>query len=367
MRQRHGGTIAAVACITAELLGAAPARALEMHGLADVRYERLSARRGLGRNGAFSVGQLDFFIQQPLGHRLDVAGEIVFETPADKDVVEVERLLVGYRFTDAFAVHAGRFHNPIGYWNTAFHHGAIYQMTIERPEFLEFEDDGGVLPVHVVGIALTSHARAAAGTLRAGVLVGNGSKVDLSDAALVPNVNADDNRNKLVNLDVTLAPTVPGQLHFGLFFNHSQIQGFANGDAETAPRLRVSQDVWGFDLAYAAPLGRRHRVELLSEWFMISDRDQLSGLERSDSTAVYLQGAWTIADRWGPYVRWEQLDLDRDDPYFAGLAARSYQRATYGLRYQPTIDSSLKAEARTVSRDAAERYMEYGAQWAFAF
>jgi hypothetical protein len=367
MRQHAGATVVAAACLTVALSGAAPVRAFEIHGLADVRYERSSARAGLGRNGAFALGQLDFFIQQTVGNRVDVLGEVVFETPGDEGVAEVERLHVGYRFTDQLVVRAGRFHNPIGYWNTAFHHGTIYQMTINRPEFLEFEDDGGVLPVHVVGLDLVGNVNGGPGTLRFELLAGNGAKVNVSEAVLVPNVNSDDNRNKLVSLDVTVSPQVPGRLSVGAFVNHAQVQGFLGGDAESAPVFRVSQQIWGVDLLYAVPIGQRSRVELISEWFMIDHTDQLSGSDDFASTAAYVQGAWMPSSHWSAYSRWEELDVDDGDPYFGGIAARSYQRAIYGLRYNLNIENALKAEARVVSRDGLGRFMEYGAQWAFAF
>jgi hypothetical protein len=368
MRQRIGAPALAVACLTAGLLGADPVRAFDVHGLADVRYERSSTPGSLNRNGSFVLGQLDFFIQQTIGNRFDVLGEVVFETAGDEGIAEVERLHVGYRLTDQLAVRAGRFHNPIGYWNTAFHHGTIYQMTIGRPEFLEFEDDGGVLPVHVVGLDLVGNVPAGPVALRFGLLVGNGSKIDTDEHTLVPNVNADDSRNKLVSAEFAVSPKVPGRFTVGTFFNHSQVQGFPGGDAEAAPAFRVSQDIWGFDLVYAVPLGRRIRAELISEWFMIGNADRTNGSDDYASMAAYVQGAVTFNDQWSPYGRWEQLDLDDDgDPYFEGLAAESYQRAIYGLRFNLSVENALKAEARVVNHDDLGRFMEYAAQWAFAF
>ena len=45
----------------------------------------------------------------------------------------------------------------LGYWNNAFHHGRWLQITVDRPEILKFEDEGGLLPVHLVGV--TGHYR----------------------------------------------------------------------------------------------------------------------------------------------------------------------------------------------------------------
>jgi len=37
--------------------------------------------------------------------------------------------------------------------HTAFHHGTWVQTTIDRPRIFEFEDAGGPLPIHNVGVA----------------------------------------------------------------------------------------------------------------------------------------------------------------------------------------------------------------------
>jgi len=42
-----------------------------------------------------------------------------------------------------------RYHTPVGYWNTAFHHGAWLQTTISRPDMVRF--GGTFIPVHFVG------------------------------------------------------------------------------------------------------------------------------------------------------------------------------------------------------------------------
>ena len=67
-----------------------------------------------------------------------------------------ERIFVGWR-GERVAIEAGRTHAELGYWNNAFHHGRWLQIAVDRPEILKFEDEGGVLPVHLVGV--TSHYR----------------------------------------------------------------------------------------------------------------------------------------------------------------------------------------------------------------
>jgi hypothetical protein len=49
-------------------------------------------------------------------------------------------------------------HTPLGYWNQYYHHGAWFQATATRPEMYLFEDDGGILPVHEIGIEASGTA-----------------------------------------------------------------------------------------------------------------------------------------------------------------------------------------------------------------
>src|SRR3972149_1500280 len=45
----------------------------------------------------------------------------------------------------------GPFHNPLGYWNTQFHHGTYLQTSISRPGIHEHEHEDGALPTHLAG------------------------------------------------------------------------------------------------------------------------------------------------------------------------------------------------------------------------
>src|SRR2546425_13004144 len=64
--------------------------------------------------------------------------------------LEIERTILRYDFSDLLKLSAGRYHTPISYWNTAFHHGQWLQTTANRPEMIKF--GGFFLPVHFVGI-----------------------------------------------------------------------------------------------------------------------------------------------------------------------------------------------------------------------
>jgi hypothetical protein len=79
---------------------------------------------------------------------------LLSEFQIDRESADMERLQAGWRFTPEVSVWFGRFHNPIGYWNMEHHHGHYMETSAERPRILEFEDEGGPLPIHLMGFLL---------------------------------------------------------------------------------------------------------------------------------------------------------------------------------------------------------------------
>ena len=90
---------------------------------------------------------------------------------------------------------------PLGYWNEAYHHGALLEPTVDRPEALKFEDDGGILPVHFVGLEFSGKAPLAGGDLgyEACVANGRGAMPDVVQGAL------DLNKGKAVSAKLDLS------------------------------------------------------------------------------------------------------------------------------------------------------------------
>jgi hypothetical protein len=64
---------------------------------------------------------------------------------------ELERFQLGWEMTPETYLWLGRFHQPTSTWNARHHHGQYLQPSITRPVIEEWEDDGGVLPQHIVG------------------------------------------------------------------------------------------------------------------------------------------------------------------------------------------------------------------------
>src|SRR5262249_2176741 len=164
----------------AQLEARPPARQAEglpLHGFLDVD----AGYRNNGGPRGFGLGNLDFYLTPRIGDRIKGLIELNFEINNAGDLeTDLERAQIGYVFSDAATVWAGRFHSPWGYWNTAYHHGAQIQTSITRPQFLEFEDHGGIIPAHTVGLWATGVVPLDAGKVSYDVFGGNSARIDLN-------------------------------------------------------------------------------------------------------------------------------------------------------------------------------------------
>ncbi len=330
--------------------------AFEFKGFADVSYNK-STEDGADQ-GAFALGAVDFYLAQQLDDRTDVLVEFVIESDETGEfVVDLERLQLGYIFSDAFKLRAGRFHTILGYWNTAFHHGAELQTSATRPAFLEFEDDGGILPVHMVGLWGTGSFKSSPAVVNYGVMAGNGSK--LQDGALNPNNISDDSDDKAIAFRVTVEPTQIDGLGIGLSGSFATVSGYT-GSSET---LRIKQNIYELDVTYFA-----NNVEVLAEYYIFKNEDDLGTSGSFSSSAYYVQAGYAIMDKYIPYARYENVSIDDDgDPFFTATGTVDSTQTALGLRYNLSLLSSLKAEMRFVDRDGADNHNEYTLQWACTF
>jgi hypothetical protein len=333
---------------------------LKLHGFADVGLVAASKRREVGAG----VGSLDLYMTPQFGERAKGLIELVFETHEGSLAVDLERLQLGYAFSDALTLWGGRFHTPFGSWNTDFHHGQQIQTAATRPRFLDFEDAGGVLPVHTIGAWGTGAVKIGAGRLGYDVYVGNAPTIELEDRDVAGSGVLDPGMGSARARAATLGANV------GFAFG-----GGAEGLTLGALALRTK-------VADNAATPNRTRLQAHGLWMNFeSDTWQLAGelyrfrnVQLGDgavrsSSAWYLQAARSAGD-WTPYVRLERGDFDQRDAYFAQQASGdSYRRGVLGMRYELTPTMALKLEAnRTRLLDRGEgAYAELRSQIAVRF
>jgi hypothetical protein len=287
-----------------------------------------TTKQGALRKGA-TVDGLDVYLTAENG-RVRALTELNFEVNAQGEVeTDLERIQIGYAFSDALTVWTGRFHSPYGYWNTAYHHGAQIQPSILRPQFLEFEDKGGILPAHDVGLWTTGRLGLGGTSLHYDAWLANSPRVSAT-GYLDQNVAGATNGHALVGINLGLPV---GGATVGVHALTGRIGGPIDGQSITSLRVLGGYAVYDDD-----------NWEAMAEYFGFANRNVAGGGGVHTSHAGYVHVGRTFG-AWTPYVRYERAALDQSDAYFSSLVGgQSYRRAMLGVRYDIDPRSSLKLE-----------------------
>jgi hypothetical protein len=297
---------------------------LRIRGFSDVTLHGSNQK---GDTTSFSLGQLDLFVTSDVSDRLKFLSEIVFEAGPDNAVgVDVERLLLTYSFNDFLHIGVGRFHSAIGYYNTAYHHSTWLQTTTGRPFLFQFEDQGGILPIHNVGATASGRIPSGHLGLQYVAEVGNGrtSRSPLSEA--VQNV-VDENNRKSVNFAIFARPdAVPGlQTGFSIYRDLLAPQN--------SPR--IGENIFA---AHAVYVGRS--FEWLNEALLIRHAP-LGSARVFETPGFYTQ----VSKRFGsyrPYVRYQYVNVSPTEPVFSDVGLR--HGPSVGLRYDLSEFVALKLQ-----------------------
>jgi hypothetical protein len=308
-----------------------------LSGFGDVNFAR--TKHVEGPRGFFE-GQLTLHMTSELSSRATFFGEISFTPRTDAGTgspavtgfnTEVERMILRFDHSDRLKVSLGRYHTPINYWNTAFHHGQWLQTTITRPEMIQF--GGRVLPVHFVG-GLVEGAVSAGGlnlNYKAGIGNGRGSVISRGGDA------GDANGELAWLLNAFLKP----DRLFGL-----QVGGALYGDRVT---LATTEE---FDEQIVAlhAVWQKETPEVVFEYASVRHENRQSGVV-AWTPAFYIQVAHRLAVNnalWKPYFRFEHIDVNSADVMFANV--QSLDSTTIGVRYDASQFAAIKGEYRTWTR-----------------
>ncbi|HKP72316.1 MAG TPA: hypothetical protein VJT82_05225, partial [Pyrinomonadaceae bacterium] len=321
---------------------------LQIQGFADVNFRASNAR---GATNAFSLGQLDLFITSQLSDKFSVVSELILEAKRDNSFeFEIRRLLLRYAMNDYLNLSAGRYHSGIGYYNTAFHHGSYFATAANRPFLFAFESQGGVLPLHNVGVSATGRIPSGKLGLRYVAEVGNGRSARSAVDRTVQTA-FDENNGKSYNLGLISRPDwLPG-LQTGFSFYHDRLT------PTVAPN--VDQRIMAAHVVYQSP-----RYEWLNEAVFVRHKPEDAG-----GVVTYTPGFYTqFARRFGkaqPYFRYQYLNAPARDLIFHNIGRRNGPSA--GLRYDLTDYAAFKAQYDHTGRRGLSSLDELILQLAFTF
>jgi hypothetical protein len=312
---------------------------MSIHGFADVTafayFDHASDGTSSSEN-YFALGELNLFIVSHLADNLSFVAEVVFESGTENDFsAEVERFLIKYTVSDKFWFSLGRHHTALGYWNEAFHHGLLLQPTIARPEGLKFEDHGGILPVHSVGIAMGGRAFRGPWGFEYCANIGNGRGVDSHDVQTAKDLND----QKSITLRLTGSHETSRRILFGPMIHLDRIPA-----DPTIPGREgeMTERIYG---AFATYLGER--FELISEYYHVRHEDLLTRAVFTSPT-YFLTAVWNTG-KLKPYAAYDRLDLDRADPFYDSEIT-ALKRILAGVRWDINSFNAIKFELRHDAR-----------------
>ncbi len=322
---------------------------VSFHGFGDIGFSADSRKDmaipyGVGyyrTNNAFYLGELDLFLRAQLAENVSVLSENAISVGPDNHTGwDIERLYLEDALNDNFIVDFGRFHTAIGYYNTTYHHGTWLQNAISRPTFLQFEDSGGILPVHMVGLSI--HGAVPSGSLNMNYYLelGNGENYSTNSANNAVQQLVTVGESKAINFALTAKPEA---------ITGVQVGGNVYWDSikPEAALTRYDQLIFGAFAVYHSAAW-----EFLNEAYLI--RDTAQGGSSAYSTAAYTQ----LSRKFGvltPYGRFTYYRVSPNDKLYGldnngnavwagGVNVGTHCGPSLGLRYDLCNYAALKAQ-----------------------
>jgi hypothetical protein len=334
-----------------------PAPVLKLAGFMDVNFAATDQK---GSTSGFNMGQFVLHTTSVLSPRVSAFGELSFTARADAGTAppgsppatgfnaEVERAIIRFDQSDYFKTSFGRYHTPINWWNTAYHHGQWLQTTISRPEMTQF--GGRFIPVHFIGGLLEGAVPLQGVNLNYNVGLGNGRGSVISRGG-----DAGDNNNYrawLVNV----------------FAKPDRFFGLQAGGSAYRDTITLGSRTFREWISSGHVVWTKETPEIITEFANVH-HTEVGRPGSSNSQAFYIQAAYRLPwaeQKWKPYYRFEYIHIPRSDAVFAGVP--SLAGSTVGLRYDLTAFAAVKLEYRN-QRRAPDRPRINGvfAQTAFTF
>jgi hypothetical protein len=304
--------------------GSGPLGQLQFQGFGDVSYyasvpqakpaANQFAELATGHTNNYALGELDFFLTDQLSKKFSFLAETAVSAcpygcngATNAEGIEVERVMITYKPSEYFQISFGRFHSMIGYYDLAYHHATWLQTTVDRPFLFAFEDHGGILPIHNVGISTQGKLSSGSLNLHWGFETGNGRASNNLFTEPVQD-NIDENNGKTFDVSVWAKPDWAPGAEFGGSVYHDRLY--------PAGATRIGQTISSAHAVYS-----RSGNEFLNE-VVIENNNLLDQHTTIHTVGFYSQ----VSHRMGafrPYFRYEYLNVNQRDPIFGFYGRRN--------------------------------------------
>lgn len=264
-----------------------------------------------------------------------------------------QRLQLGWHWEPHWTFWLGRYHAPLGFWNTEYHHGLHLQTSTSRPGIAAFEGGDGPVPMHFTGGLLEGRVLGSAGDAW-GMQFGYGYSARLED--------------RLKPVDVSDIRTSEHDTGAAL-----RIAYYADATRDTQVGVSLGQS--DMPLAAEGESGevRQQQVSLfvdwhLSAWRFISEWTHVdteliadAGSDSSRFDNLYLQVERSLGQSITGYARVE-TSRNADNVYLDRFDQFVRERQLAGVRYDFERNQAITLEYARVER-LPGRYQQLTLQW----
>jgi hypothetical protein len=292
---------------------------MRIRGYADVGFgkppqEKLPDGGLQNATSSFQIADFHLFVTAKLSDDWSFLSETLITSDFTNETsAEMDRMLFQYGPSKHLRVGFGKFNTSIGYYSNQFHRAKFYQTATGRPLMFSDEDNGGILPVHQIGITVQGEIPSGALGLHYIGEVTNGRSFN-SNSAEVQNFT-DGNNGKAVNAGLFVRPDAAPGLDAGFTVYRDTLDPDALGS--------VRETITAVHAAYLTP-----NFEFLNEVAILAHHFDEGGVTAT-SKSFYTQ----VSNRFGitrPYVRYEYQDVPATDLVFR--AGHEDVAIPFGLR-----------------------------------
>jgi hypothetical protein len=206
----------------------------QMRGFSDLGFgrplfEKMPEAVLKGSAHSFTIGDFDLFTTARISDRLSFLAELLITSDFTNNFgAEIDRMMLNYSVNDYFKIGVGKFNTAIGYYSNAFHRARYFQTATGRPLMFADEDNGGILPVHSIGVTTSGKLPSGPLGLHWVAELANGrASTSLSDPGgeVVDVQNfVDENNTKAVNFALMASPPAWHGFQVGASFYRDRLR-----------------------------------------------------------------------------------------------------------------------------------------------
>lgn len=249
------------------------------------------------------------------------------------DEIDLERFKLGYQLSSSSTLWGGRFHVPVGYWNSQYHHSLHLQTSVHRPAILEYEDQGGPLSNHMTGLLLSNNYFISKGNLGFHLALGTAPIID--DKLISWGKSATKEKHKWkTNAMLYWQPDELNPTQYGMSAGYAKITTINN---EIDIR---SQSIFGaFTHQDWQSIRLTSEVYLIHSEIAYTDRDEINGFG-----AAYAHVEYDFYPKWTVYARLERGIDTKKDGFLSAIGHDSLDRNLLGIRFDITRRQAISCE-----------------------